>query len=207
MHNVRLASTYSETEMRRLVTNIEEAAGYDMYSHWLPAQDFSSIEDPAFSAGVWVNAKTNRNWPCYAMDNGKDTFLTAYLRRHREWKNGHISLKLHLGGDRTGAATVYTFLFSAVGVKDGDQFVFGAAPLEYQPVDADMTGGTLRIIAPFVFFDVTSEFDGIQIIVGRAGSDIGDTATGYLYLYGVEVMYQPANRPVSTKRAFRTTGV
>lgn len=170
--------------MRRIDESLSNVA----YSYWIPASSLEYVSgSPVLSAPSLANGPGY--WTFY---EGSSGYVSAYLHRHVDWRDGYISAKLHWSAAETATTAVWRF---------------GAEPIPTLPTSATIpapnfsafeltsTSATAMMVSELKSEDLNTQSEltelasGVCILLGKQASPSGDTMTVDRRVYGIEILY------------------
>lgn len=193
MHNLNMGSQLTQAQERTNWSTIENACSKDMYSYWLNAE---MLGDGGHAAGATYVVATLSGPSYWALADCVVSGVAAYVRRHAEWKAGSFKVKVHWTSDAAG-----------------DNVRFGAcvAPVQEDaayPTYSVMLGNTVAGPGTANYTQVT-EFNestlavgsaidpaDVGVMVGLRRATSGDTNTGIVKIFGIELIYFETQRVV-----------
>lgn len=192
MHNLNVGSQLTRSQEHTNWAVIENACSRDMYNYWLSAE---MLSDGGHASAATYTVATLTMPSHWVLPDAVISGVTAYVRRHEEWKAGSFKIKLHWTSDVAGNS-----------VRIGTGVV---------PVEPDTTYPALQLYAnlpggPGVADEITvTEFNtsglsvmsaitplhcGVRVDIRRGTA--GDTNTGDVKIFGVELIYFETQRVV-----------
>jgi len=192
MHNSISRITRGDNRDRFNANLLEHSLSSHMFNYWIPAGDFYDISTTTVS--TWTNP-TASLLPCWAWGDVDRYSVGTYIAKNREWRSGIVMIEPHfMCASATGTPSVYC----------------GIVPLSYgNSITAWPTTGTsinkiisnpgalkLYVTKPSLYASnsswtapINDSHVGIQIFVGRDGTDTGDTMNDTLYFLGARIKY------------------
>lgn len=185
---------------------LEASLSYDMYSYWIPAQEFSLNTDASFaSTPVYTDASATLpgGWVFSATLSGCST---AYIRRHLEWRDGLVYAIPHMFHS-TNTGDVVLTIGIYVGTNDSIMPVISTATAQRKTITVPGTANTLDVLKETEYLDddkwarelITEENHGVFVHFMRFGGAAGDTCAGTTRLVGIELRYLEGNRGLGQK--------
>ena len=190
MHNLIVGGSTPKSIKDTNDRIVESALTYDVNSHWISANELE------LSSGAATYTAGTVNSPAYwTIKEGAAGYLTGYVRRHQEWRDGTLGINLHwsaLEGESAGPVAVFRLGIGVAALKPVN--VGFTAPtlfaysLVYDTFDS-LIVSTLRSAPLNAETAITTKHGGAWVIIGKAAADIGDTSTSDRKIYGIEVFY------------------
>ena len=200
-------SKASESDISSAIGNVAESISYDINSLWIPATSFSTGTWVGHAPATLVNAGFNAQFPAWKLDTGKVEQITAYSRRHRDWRRGVLCIKIHYALGPSASHVAYLTV-SVQGINEGSSFTPGTWSYSTATLP-EGTSGTSLMVSDVIYGSVMNQYGaavGVNVYIERTGTNPSDTSLNPLFIYGVELQFVPSSQPVSATRVYRTTG-
>lgn len=188
MHGIVTAGNLTRAQQEANARLMDEAASYTAYSYWIPASEW------LYQSGtVVLVAPSTTNPPYWQFYEGQAARLGAYVRRHREWRNGYFIANMH---------------WSSLAGKNVDvRWNLSIDPVPMKPTSATFPtispqGFTLTAITVgTIIVDelssaslnalsrITPKHSGIMVSIGKEANTAADTSTVDREFYGLELIY------------------
>lgn len=190
MHNLIVGGSTPKSIKDTNDRIVESALTYDVNSHWISANELELASGKATYTAATISSPGY--WTVF---EGSAGYVSGYVRRHQEWRDGTIGANLH---------------WSSNIVSDGQdtcawRMAIGKAALK--PVDVgfptptkwewDITFDTNNslIVTPLRSSSlngetwITTKHGGLWVLIGKEAADAADTCTADRKIYGIEVVY------------------
>lgn len=192
MHNLNVGSQLTPAQEHANWTIVEQACSRDIYSYWLNAEMLSDGGHAAAATYTAATLTMPSYWLCAdAVVSG----VTAYVRRHEEWKAGSFKIKLHwtsdVAGDSVRIGTGVVPVTPAAAYPSLQLYANlpnGPSVANYVLVNEFNTDGLSQMSA------IDLSHCGVRVDIRRGTA--GDTNTGNVKIFGVELIYFETKRVV-----------
>lgn len=204
MHGFISRPDINAQQLKNTLSIIEASCSYDMYNmpiapnHW--STDKGSTTAPSFiegSAGSYA--------PHWLFDPATEGLLSVLIRRHKEWRDGLLALRVLWSTDGTDNSDV-DFCWDAQLLALGENVP--AKNLDTSPVaPIGVAAYELNLKLPEIDEDyrrINAATDAINVIFGRASTDSNPDK---LVVYSVELIYIESVKLVGSKSQILPTTV
>lgn len=193
MHNLNVGSLLTKSQEHTNWATIENACSRDIYSYWLNAE---MLGEGGHAAAATFTVATLTGPSYWALADGVVSGVAAYVRRHEEWRAGSFKVKVHWTSDVAG---------------DNVRFGVCVAPVQEDaayPTFSVMLGNTVAGPGTANYTQVTTfnasalsvgsaiDLADVGVMVGVRRATSGDTNTGTVKIFGVELIYFETQRVV-----------
>lgn len=191
MHNLIVGGSTPQSVKDSNDRVIETALTYDLYSHWISANELE------LSSGLATyTAATGSEPGHWNLFEGSAGYLSGYVRRHQEWRDGTIGANIHWSANtKGGGAKVATWRMGlgiaalkpvGVGFPTPTKFAWDLSfDTDWSLIVSELRSASLNAESA-----ITAKHGGVWVLIGKEAADAGDTCTSDRNLYGIEIFYR-----------------